>query len=112
MRNRDKTMLCVALAGLIFIPSVIWNVRWPILIGAFFDWLPLPTGWMKFEGEKGPSAGKWVAVHVVLTLAAYLFAILWFFRLWDTVLARFLFLEIWWLAVMAGVKLIMSHNRG
>ena len=110
MSNRDKTTLCVAIAGLIFIPSVFWGWRWPVLIGAFFDWLPLPTGWMKQEGGKTSATKVWVIIHVALTLVAYLIAAMWVTGLWDTVLSRFLFLEIWWLAVMAGVKLTGTYR--
>ncbi len=111
MKNQDKTMLCVAIAGLIFIPSVLWGVKWPIVVGAFFDWLPLPTGWMKAGGEPSKTTKTWVFIHVVLTLVAYAFAILWLAGVWNSIMVRFLFIEIWWLAVMAGVKLTSSYKR-
>gem|GEM_PF-5763383 len=37
MNKQKLTMLCVALAGLIFIPSVFFNKPLFALIGAFFD---------------------------------------------------------------------------
>lgn len=98
MDNRMRTMLCVALAGLFFIPAIIFNIWYLAIIAAFFDWLPLPTGWMKIEGRKNKNA---IILHIVLTLIAYAFLIIWLLLSYDS--SRFLFLETWWLAVMAGV---------
>ncbi|NPA74789.1 MAG: hypothetical protein GXO25_01750 [Euryarchaeota archaeon] len=96
--NRVKTMLCVAIAGFIFIPAVIFQIPMLIIIGAFFDWLPLPTGWMRFGGKVNRSM---LIIHIVLTLTAYGFAVLFFFN--PASPFRFAFLETWWAAVMAGV---------
>ncbi len=105
MRSYEKTIFCVVIAGLLFIPSVIFNLKVLWVIGAIFDWLPLPTGWMKFERKIGSDVLKWVKIHVILTVAAYAIALLWIFGGWNSLFARFLFLEVWWLAVIAGVVL-------
>ncbi len=96
--NKTKTMLCVALAGLFFIPVIIFNIWYFAIIAAFFDWLPLPTGWMKMERNKNK---KMVILHVILTLIAYSFLVLWLIL--PIVVYKFLFMEIWWMAVIAGV---------
>ena len=97
MKNRDKTMLCVAIAGLFFIPAVILNLWYLAIIAAFFDWLPLPTGWMKSERVNR----KMVILHVIATLVAYAFLVIWL--LLPQRIYGFLFLEIWWSAVVIGV---------
>ncbi len=96
--NKTKTMLCVAIAGLLFIPAVIFDIWYLAVIAAVFDWLPLPTGWMRMEGEKNRKA---VIAHVILTLIAYSFLVLWI--IYPQTLFKFLFLEVWWSAVIAGV---------
>ncbi|HDM70158.1 MAG: hypothetical protein DRP30_02395 [Thermotoga sp.] len=102
MSNRNKTMICVTIAGLLFIIAVILDLKYLVIIGAIFDWLPLPTGWMKMEDEEKKKIKKGlVFLHVLVTLVAYLFAVLWFFI--PLTILKFLFLEIWWLAVMFGV---------
>ena len=98
MNKQKLTMLCVTLAGLIFIPSVFFNKPLFALIGAFFDWLPLPAGWMK--------AGKdinrtFLKLHVVVTLIAYVIFVAWLIKGAATI--GFTFLEIWWLAVIFGI---------
>ena len=96
--NKVKTMLCVSIAGFIFILAVLLNIPPLILLGAVFDWLPLPTGWMKFENEVNK---KLLILHVILTVSAYLFAVAWLITgAWPLSL---LFMELWWAAVMAGV---------
>ena len=98
--NRTKTMLCVATAGLLFIPALIFDLWYLILIGAFFDWLPLPTGWMKFNTELKPNK-KIVFLHAATTLVAYAFSVLWI--IFPLHIYKFLFLEIWWSAVIIGI---------
>ncbi|MBO8175583.1 MAG: hypothetical protein H0Z18_10025 [Thermococcus sp.] len=97
--NRQKlTMICVTLAGLIFIPSVFFNKPLFALVGAFFDWLPLPTGWMKAEKEINRTFLK---LHVIATLIAYVIFIAWLIK--GLAIVGFAFLEVWWLAVIFGV---------
>ena len=100
MSNRTKTLFCVTIAGFLFIIAVMYDIRYLIIIGAFFDWLPLPTGWMKMNGEKRIKRGL-IFLHALVTSIAYLFAVLWLFM--PLVILKFLFFEIWWLAVMIGV---------
>ena len=99
-KNQIKTLLCVTIAGLFFIPAVIFNLWYLILIGAFFDWLPLPTGWMKLDKDKAGNK-KLIVLHIIVTLIAYLFAIIWIFN--PATVYKFLFLEIWWIAVVVGI---------
>ena len=98
MTNKSRTMLCVALAGFFFIPAVLFNIWYLAIIAAFFDWLPLPTGWMRIEGHKNKNA---IAVHTALTLIAYALLVVWL--IYPSTVYGFAFLEIWWSAVMAGV---------
>jgi len=98
MNKQKLTMLCAALAGLIFIPTVFFNKPLFALIGAFFDWLPLPTGWMKAEKEINRTFLK---LHVAVTLMAYAIFVVWLIKGIATV--GIAFLEIWWLAVVFGV---------
>lgn len=98
--NQTKTLLCVTIAGLFFVPAVIFNIWYLVLIGAFFDWLPLPTGWMKLNKAK-PKNKKMILLHILITLIAYFFVVIWIFI--PTDIYKFLFLEIWWLAVIIGI---------
>ncbi|OYT31197.1 MAG: hypothetical protein B6U94_03960 [Thermofilum sp. ex4484_79] len=68
----DKKLLTLFVLGLpvdIF-PCVIFNRPFVALVSAFFDWLPLPTGWMKFKDKVNKRITK---LHAVVTLVAYLF---------------------------------------
>ena len=98
MSLKTKTLLCVTMAGLMFIPAILFNVKYLLIAGAFFDWLPLITKWMKFEGGKLSKSG--LTSHIVLTLIAYSILLTWVFT--SLTMAKFLFLEIWWIAVMSG----------
>jgi len=100
MSNQTKTLICVLIAGLFFIPAVVFDIWYLVLIGAFFDWLPLPTGWMKLDKNKSKSK-RLIFLHTLVTLIAYSFAVVWFFV--PVSIHRFLFLEIWWLAVIIGL---------
>ncbi|GAB6101378.1 hypothetical protein JCM16138_06010 [Thermococcus atlanticus] len=98
MKKQLMTILCVGIAGLIFIPSVFFNRPFLALIGAFFDWLPLPTGWMKGGGEINETFQK---LHVVATLAAYAVFVAWLIK--GTASIGPIFLEVWWVAVIFGI---------
>ena len=98
MKKERLTMLCVAIAGLIFIPTVFFNVPIFALVGAFFDWLPLPTGWMKAEREIHQG---FLRLHVIVTLLAYAIFAAWLITRTATI--GFAFLEVWWVAVIFGV---------
>ncbi len=98
MTSKTKTLLCVAMAGLMFIPAILFNMKHLLIVGAFFDWLPLMTKWMKFEGGKLSRGG--LLSHIVLTLVAYAILLVWVFT--SAALSKFLFLEIWWIAVVSG----------
>ncbi|NJE41783.1 hypothetical protein [Thermococcus sp. GR6] len=98
MKNQQFTMLCVALAGLIFIPTVFFNQPLFALIGAFFDWLPLPTGWMKSDRKVNRTFLK---LHVAVTLMAYAIFVAWLAT--GTATVGFAFFEVWWVAVIFGV---------
>ena len=101
MDNKGKTMLCVFLAGTLFIGAIILNIWYLALVAAFFDWLPLPTNWMKF-GEKVNK--KALILHISLTLFAYGLLIAWIIL--RVQILSFLFLELWWSAVVAGFLIV------
>jgi hypothetical protein len=98
MTLKSKTLFCVAAAGFLFIPAVFFDFKYLIIAGAFFDWLPLFTKWMKFKDFPINKLG--LTMHIVLTTIAYIFAVLWFFI--PIHLLGFLFLEIWFSAVISG----------
>ncbi len=96
MDKKKLTLICVAIAGLIFLPATILNKPLYGLIAAFFDWLPLFTGWMRFsETHRVP------VLHITLTTIAYIFFIIWLFVPYSN-FARFSFIMIWFLAVLSG----------
>jgi hypothetical protein len=99
MTKKRLTLLCVAIAGLVFLPAAILNKPYYGLIAAFFDWLPLLTGWMKFS-----DSGKMPVLHVTLTVIAYVFFIVWLF-VPQSNFARFSFIMIWFLAVLSGADI-------
>ncbi len=94
--NKHKTILCVTVAGLLFMTGVYYNIPWLFVLGAIPDWLPLPTGWMRFSGNANRT---WAKIHAAITLAAYAIGVLWVLGFPQL---RLVFLETWWLAVMAG----------
>jgi hypothetical protein len=99
MSKKRLTLLCVAIAGLIFIPSVIFNKPLYGIVAAFFDWLPLFTGWMRFtESHKPPVA------HIILTVVAYILFIAWLIMP-HLNFARVSFLMVWFLAVVDGADI-------
>ncbi len=97
MKKQQITMLCVMAAGLIFIPAVFFNKPFFALVGAFFDWLPLPTGWMKAGKDINR---KFLKLHIIATAIAYLVFMAWIIK--GTATIGFAFLEIWWTAVIFG----------
>ncbi len=100
MNLKTKTLFSVAIAGLLFIPAIVFDIKYLIFFGAFFDWLPVFTKWMKFN--KGLKINKLgLILHITLTLMAYSFAVAWFFNP-NGSLIKFLFLEIWFAAVISG----------
>ncbi|MHA1786223.1 MAG: hypothetical protein ACTSVY_03430 [Candidatus Helarchaeota archaeon] len=105
MKNQIKTLACVATAGIFFILAIIFDLWYLVLIGAVFDWLPLPTGWMKLE-DSAEGNKKAIISHAITTLVAYIFAVVWIISviLLSTfaILFKVLFMEIWWGAVMIG----------
>jgi hypothetical protein len=100
-KERILTFVCVAAAGALFIPAAIFDIRYLVPLGAFFDWLPVATGWMKARGKRN----RFILLHIILTLIAYSFAFLWIFTSCEEarIVYRFMFLEIWWLAVILGI---------
>lgn len=96
MDNGEKTLLCVSIAGLLFMAAVFFDRRLLFIPAAVFDWLPLPTGWMKVPGVSRRDA----LLHVAATLAAYFFGVAWL--LTGRMLLSFIFIETWWIAVMLG----------
>jgi len=100
--NLAKTLICVALAGLLFITGVVHGVKPLFIPAAFLDWLPLPTGWMRFRvrDEKVRRAG---ALHGAVTVVAYAVGVMWLVmtRLGPVDLG-YVFLELWFTAVIAG----------
>ena len=110
MHQLAKTLLCVAIAGLLFFTAVLFDFPWLVVIGAIFDWLPLPTRWMVVPEDSGVPVNKQaVKVHLVFTLVAYAFAILWIVMMlfslvlpFDAATIKYLFIELWWVAVIVG----------
>jgi len=113
MVNRVKTLLCVSIAGILFLTAVLFNKPFLFIIGGIIDWLPLPARWMKSEGEKKPSL-KAIIAHALITAIAYAFGVTWFvgaivkFPVKALFLFKALFIETWWVAVMAGVYVTYS----
>ncbi len=93
------TIVCVALAGAFFFASVLFDKWFLFPVAAFFDWLPLPTGWMRLGG--GPGARRAGAAHGAVTLVAYGFGAAWLL-VYHGALMAYLFLTTWLLAVLLG----------
>ena len=103
LNNMVKTIICVAIAGALFISAVYYGYKLLFIIAAFFDWLPLPTGWMKIKGNGDPVVKKAGILHGVVTIIAYIIGIIWLVtdRIGFIDLG-YLFLVIWFQAVMLG----------
>ncbi len=103
MRNPYKTLVCVWIAGVLFVYSLLHGPRWLFIIAAFFDWLPLPTGWMKITGRaRAPRVKKAGIIHGIVTVIAYIFGILWLIGVEPNNIIGVLFLETWFTAVILG----------
>jgi len=102
--NITKTLACVAVAGALFIAAVYYGIKPFFLVAAFFDWLPLPTGWMRISGpSKSPLVRRAGMVHGVITVIAYAIGVAWLIiTSVGSVNLGFVFLEVWFLAVIAG----------
>jgi len=102
--NITKTLACVAVAGAFFIAAVYYGFKPFFLVAAFFDWLPLPTGWMKVSGSsKSPSVRRAGIIHGVVTVIAYAIGIAWLIITGvGPINLGFVFLEVWFLAVITG----------
>lgn len=112
MKNQNKTILCVTIAGIFFIIAVIFKNPLYGIIAAVFDWLPLPTGWMKSNSLKKATDYKtWVWIHTIITIIAYGVFITWIFNIVFFAYLNFIFFIIWWIAVMAGVILMQKAGR-
>ncbi len=103
LNNMIKTIICVAVAGALFISAVYYGYKLLFIIAAFFDWLPLPTGWMKIRDDGEPVVKKAGILHGVVTIIAYFIGIIWLVidRIGFMDLG-YLFLVIWFQAVMLG----------
>ena len=99
-----KTLVCVAIAGALFITAIFYDVKWLFVIAAFFDWLPLPTKWMRIGGSLCREAKRVAVMHGIVTVAAYAVGIVWLFidEVWIIDLG-YLFLLLWFQAVVLGV---------
>ncbi len=96
MDNGEKTLLCVTLAGLLFMAAVFLDERLLFVPAAVLDWLPVPTGWMRVPGV----SRRDVIYHVAATLAAYVFGVAWLATGYRWLALAFM--ETWWIAVMLG----------
>ena len=97
MGPREKTLACVWIAGILFLLAILTDIRYLAIVAAVFDWLPLPTGWMRF----GKVNRILVLVHAAVTLVAYAFLVAWLLHpIWAL---KTLFITIWWSAVMVGI---------
>ncbi len=100
-----KTLCCVAIAGALFIPSIVFGLKPLFLVAAFFDWLPVATKWMKFGTSRALAR-----LHVAVTLIAYLFGIAWLFTGW--VGHGVTFLDAWFVAVVLGFAAAIPKRVG
>ncbi len=98
MFSKSKTLTSVLIAGLFFIPAVIYDIRYLFIVGAFFDWLPVFTKWMKFGNFPINKLG--LLSHIILISVSYIFGIIWLFT--GNSAFSFVFLEIWFSAVISG----------
>ncbi len=102
--NIVKTLACVAVAGVLFIAAVHYGYKPLFFVAAFFDWLPLPTGWMRIGSSSKPPLVRHAGIiHGVVTVIAYAIGIAWLIiTSVGPINLGFLFLEAWFLAVIAG----------
>lgn len=101
--NALKTLLCVAIAGALFITAVIYGMKWLFVVAAFFDWLPLLTKWMKIDNLPSSKARRAGIIHGTTTIIAYIIGIMWLFIDYMGVInLGYLFLVTWFQAVILG----------
>ncbi|GEM_PF-630079 len=103
LNNMVKTIICVAIASALFISAVYYGYKLLFIIAAFFDWLPLPTGWMKIRGNSDPFVKKAGILHGAVTIIAYITGIIWLaINRIGFIDLGYLFLVVWFQAVMLG----------
>lgn len=102
--NIAKTLACVTVAGVFFIAAVCYDFKPFFLVAAFFDWLPLPTGWMRVGGpSRSPLVRRAGMIHGIVTVVAYAIGVAWLIiTSVGPVNLGFVFLEVWFLAVITG----------
>ncbi len=88
--NKKLVLGCLVIAGMIIVPSVIFNKPIIALIGAVFDFLPLIFGWIRksFSYES-----------FIMIIITYIFFIIWLFAP-RLVFARILFAELWFVTII------------
>ncbi|ADI31668.1 hypothetical protein [Staphylothermus hellenicus] len=103
LSNILKTLLCVAVAGSLFITAVFYDIKWLFILAAFFDWLPLATKWMKISGTTNSRAREAGIMHGVVTVVAYIIGIAWLFIDHIGMIdLGYLFILLWFQAVILG----------
>ncbi len=104
LNNMIRTIICVAVAGTLFISAVYYDYKFLFIVAAFFDWLPLPTRWMKIRDDSDHLVKKAGILHGVVTIMAYIVGIIWLVidRI-DFIDLGYLFLIVWFQAVMLGL---------
>lgn len=102
MSSRVRTLVCVWAAGVLFITAVLYRIPWLFILGALFDWLPIPMGWMKIGGL-GRRVRRNGVVHGSTTILAYVAGLTWLLNpVSNSIDVGHLFLVLWFTAVILG----------
>jgi hypothetical protein len=97
--ERKLTLGCIALAGIIIIPSVLFNKPVIALLGVIIDVLPMIFGWFK----KAMMTMSFPTAYGIIISFTYLLFIIWLFGP-RVISARILFSEFWFLSIIARIE--------
>ncbi|NIA11628.1 MAG: hypothetical protein GWP10_18385 [Nitrospiraceae bacterium] len=97
--ERKLTLGCMAFAGLIIIPSILFNKPIIALFGIIIDILPMVFGWFR----RAMMSISFPVAFGIIAIFGYLFFVIWLFA--PRVIAlRTLFAEFYFLSVIARIE--------
>ena len=99
--NIEKKLVlgCMAVAGIIIVPSILFNKPIIALLGVIIDFLPMLFGWFK----KAMITISFPTAFGIIIALTYLLFIAWLFVPRALVL-RTLFAEFWFLSIIARIE--------
>lgn len=97
--ERKLVLGCMAIAGIIIVPSILFNKPIIALFGVIIDFLPMLFGWLK----KAMITISFPTAFGIIIILTYLLFISWLF-IPRVIALRTLFAEFWFLSIIARIE--------